>query len=188
MDDRKTFRLRYVGARFEGARMPLDVLPDLPAFRDLLVAYVKDGWREAHTDRERLPKGFGSGLTFDLVGVGDGSAIPAIRWDSDNAQLQLPEFRDEMEVLVSKAFVKVVHLVDGAATKASTESLNPEEIRALNRFGSGLLPDERIEFVDQNDAAGNVVYLDAHRRKRLLTRGRNSYEVRFDSVGKLLGS
>ncbi len=168
--------------------MPLDVLPDLPAFRDLLVAYVKEGWREAHTDRERLPKGFVRGLTFDLVGIGEGSAVPAIRWDSDNAQLQLPEFRDEMEELVSQAFLKAVQLVDGAASNASSESLNPEEIRALNRFGSGLQPGERIEFVDQNDVSGKVIYLDAYRRKRLLTRGRNSYEVRFDSVGKLLGS
>jgi hypothetical protein len=168
--------------------MPLDVLPDLPAFRDLLVAYVKAGWREAHADRERLPKGFVRGLQFDLVGIEDGSAIPAIQWDSDNAQLQLPEFREEIEVLVSEAFARVVHLVDGAASRASTDSLNPEEIRALNRFGSGLQPDERIEFVDQTDAAGNVIYLDAYRRKLLLTRGRNLYEVRFDSVGKLLGS
>jgi len=188
MDERRTFRLRYVGARFEGARMPLDVLPDLPAFRDLLVAYVKAGWREAHTDRERLPKGFVRGLKFDLVGIENGSAVPAIKWDSDNAQLQLPEFRDEIEVLVSEAFAKLVRLVDGAASQTSTDSLNSEEIRALNRFGSGLQSDERIEFVDQKDTAGNVIYLDAYRRKQLLTRGRNSYEVRFDSVGKLLGS
>ena len=188
MEELRTFKLRYVGARFEGPRMPLDVLPDLPAFRDLLVSYVKAGWREAHTDRERLPKGFVRGLKFDLVGIEDGSAIPAIEWDSNNAQLQLPDFRDEIEVLVSNAFDKVVHLVDGAASDTSKDSLSTEEIRALNRFGSALQKDERIEFVDQNGSDGEVVYLDAYRRKRLLTRGRNSYEVRFDSVGKLLGS
>lgn len=188
MDEGKTFRLRYVGARFEGARMPLDVLPDLPAFRDLLVAYVKAGWREAHRNRERLPKGFVRGLKFDLLGVEDGSAVPAIQWDSDNAQLHLPEFKDEIEVLVSEAFANVVHLVDGAASQVSGHSLNLEEIRALNRFGADLQQDERIEFAGTKDATGNVVYLDADRRKRLLTRGRNSYEARFDSVGKLLGS
>ena len=135
-----------------------------------------------------VPKGFVRGLRFDLVGIEDGSAVPAIQWDSDNAQLQLPEFREEMEVLVSEAFAKVVHLVDGATSQASTESLNPEEIRALNRFGAGLQTDERIEFVGQNDAAGNVVYSDAYRRKRLPHRGRNSDQVRTRLVGKLLGS
>ncbi len=188
MDEGKTFRLRYVGARFKGARMPLDVLPDLPAFRDLLVAYVKAGWREAHRSRERLPKGFVRGLKFDLVEVGDGSAVPAIQWNSDNAQLHLPDFKDEIEALVSEAFAKVVGLVEGAASRAGAGSLNPEEIRALNKLGADLQQDERIEFVDQRDAAGNVVYLDAYRRKRLLTRGRDTYEDRFDSVGKLLGS
>lgn len=188
MDGSRTFRLRYVGARFKGARMPLDVLPDLPAFRDLLVAYVKAGWRAAHTDRERLPKGFARGLKFDLVGVDDGSAVPAIQWDSDNAQLQLPDFRDEIEDLVSDAFRKLVHLVDGAASQTRTENLNSEEIRALNRFGAGLQPDERIEFVDQKGIDGNIVFLDAYRRKALLKRESNSYEVRFDSVGKLHGT
>jgi hypothetical protein len=188
MVETRKFRLRYVGARFEGTRMPLDVLPDLPAFRDLLVSYVKAGWRDAHTNRERLPKGFVRGLKFDLVGIEDGSAVPAIEWDSDNAQLQLPDFRDEIEVLVGNAFNQVVQLVDGAASETTKDSLNPDELRALNRFGSALEKDERIEFVDQNGADGKVVYLDAYRRKRLLTRGRNSYEVRFDSVGKLLGS
>jgi hypothetical protein len=188
MEETRKFRLRYVGTRFEGPRMPLDVLPDLPAFRDLLVSYVKAGWRDAHTDRERLPKGFVRGLKFDLVGIEDGSAVPAIEWDSDNAQLQLPEFRDEIEILVSNAFAQVVRLIDGAASEISKDSLNTDEIRALNRFGSALQKDERIEFVDQDGADGKVVYLDAYRRKRLLTRGRNSYEFRFDSVGKLLGS
>lgn len=188
MEDQRLFRLRYVGPRFTGARMPLDVLPDLPAFRDLLVAYVKAGWREAHAERERLPKGFVRGLKFDLVGIEDGSAIPAIQWDSNNAQLQLPDFRDEMENLIADAFAKIVRLIEGADAQVSTESLNPEEVRALSKFGSGLQEGERIDFIDQVNSLGNVVYLDAYRRKLLLTRGRNSYEVRFDSVGRLLGS
>jgi hypothetical protein len=89
--------------------------------------------------------------------------------------------------LVSESFEKVVRLISGAASD-SAGSLNSDEIRALNKFGSDLQPDERIEFVGRKDFAGNVAYLDAALRKRLLTRGRNSYEVRFDSVGKLLGS
>ncbi len=168
--------------------MPLDVLPDLQAFRDLLVSYIKEAWLEAHDDRERVPKGFVKSLKFDLVGIDDGSAVPVIEWDQDNAQRQLPDFKDEMEILVEAAYDKAVALIGGSADMTVGERLASVEIRALNTFGSSLLPDERIEFVGRDDAQGNVIFLDAERRKRLLTRGRDYYEARFDSVGKLLGS
>ena len=168
--------------------MPLDVLPDLPAFRDLLVSYVKEAWLDAHFDRERVPKGFVKSLKFDLVGIDDGSAVPAIEWDRDNAQRQLPDFKDEMEILVEAAYDKAVALIGGSADPTAGDRLAPMEIRALNSFGSSLLSDERIEFVGRDDAQGNVIFLDSERRKRLLTRGRDFYEARFNSVGKLLGS
>jgi hypothetical protein len=188
MEETGPFRLKYVGSRFEGRRMPLDVLPDLQAFRDLLVSYIKEAWLEAHDDRERVPKGFVKSLKFDLVGIDDGSAVPVIEWDQDNAQRQLPDFKDEMEILVEAAYDKAVALIGGSADMTVGERLASVEIRALNTFGSSLLPDERIEFVGRDDAQGNVIFLDAERRKRLLTRGRDYYEARFDSVGKLLGS
>lgn len=188
MTEPRSFLLRYVGARFEGHRLPLDVLPDLSAFRDLLVSYVKAEWRAAHTERERLPKGFEKSIAFDLVGIKDGSAVPQLDWDRTTAQLLLPDFKDELEVLVEEAYAKVLKLIDGANGPVESVELTSENIRALNRFGSGLLPDERIEFLNSHGADGNVVYLDTYRRKRLITRGRDSYQTRFENIGKLLGS
>jgi hypothetical protein len=188
MTEPRSFLLRYVGARFEAHRLPLDVLPDLSAFRDLLVSYVKTEWRAAHAERERLPKGFEKSIAFDLVGIKDGSAVPQLEWDRDTAQLLLPDFKDELEMLVEGAYAKVLDLIDGANGPVGTMELTSENIRALNRFGSSLLPDEKIEFPDSRGADGNVVYLDTYRRKRLITRGRDSYQTRFEDIGKLLGS
>ena len=100
MTEPRSFLPRYVGARFDGHRLPLDVLADLSAFRDLLVYYVKAEWRVAHAERERLPKGFEKSIAFDLVGIKDGSAIPQLEWDRDTAQLLLPDLKDELEGLV----------------------------------------------------------------------------------------
>ena len=186
MTELRSFLLRYVGARFEGHRLPLDVLPDLSAFRDLLVSYVKVEWRAVHAKRERLPKGFEKSIAFDLVGIEDGSAVPQLAWDRDTAQLLLPDFKDELEMLVAKAYTKVLDLIDSANGPAGTMELTSENIRALNRFGSSLRPDEKIEFPDSRGADGNVVYLDTYRRKRLITRGRDSYQTRFEGIGKLL--
>ena len=189
MSGEKVFRLRYVGARFENARMPLDVLPDLPAFRDLLVAYVKAGWKEAHTSRERLPKGFARGLTFILTGIEDGSAIPTISWDTGNIQRHFPEFKEEMELLVDAAYDSITNLISNATTRDGTlETLNSEKIRALSRFGASLQENERIEFPDRSGTDGNIIYLDARRRKQLLIRQSETYKAGFESIGTLLGS
>ena len=188
MTEPRSFLLRYVGARFEGHRLPLDVLPDLSAFRDLLVSYVKAEWRAAHAERERLPKGFEKSIAFDLVGIEDGSAVPQLEWDRDTAQLLLPDFKDELETLVDKAYDKVLTLIDGANIQVGAVELTSENIRALNRFGSSLLPDEKIEFLESRGTDGNVIYLDTSRRKRLITRSRDSYQTRFEDIGTLLGS
>lgn len=188
MEEPKAFRLRYIGARFAKHHLPVDVLFDLPAFRDLLVAYVKEAWRESHPGRVRLPRGFIRGLQFDLVGIEDGSAVPAIEWDSGSAQLQLPHMKDELTRLLDIASNQVGQLFERALIAGSGGSLTPVELNFLNRFGYSLKEDERIEFLDHHGADGNIVYLDAYRRKTLITQEEGTYPVRFDSVGRLLGS
>lgn len=187
MGEPKSFLLRYVGARFEGTRLPLDMLGDLPAFRDLLVSYAAAEWRKAHTDRERLPKNFEKGLLFDLVDIEDGSAMPRIEWDRRVPQPQLPDL-DEMEMLVSTSFDRVISLFDHATGPAAALDLTQDNIRALKRFGGNLLPDEKIEFPGSKGSDGNVVYLNKHRRERLITSVRDSYQIRYDGTGKLIGS
>lgn len=187
MADDLDIRLRYVGRRFDGAKLPLDVLADLPAFRDLVVAYAKQLWRGMNADRQRLPKGFDRSLSFDLTAINDGSAIPCMSWDRDAAQNCLPGFADELYLLVSDAFEQVVSLVADAANDVFPKALPPEHVRALNRLGSSLRDDERIEFVGMTDKAGQVVYLDSARRKALITKVRETYVSRFEGTGTLVG-
>ena len=85
-----TFELRYVGTRFEGGHLPLDVLPDLFAFRDLIIARAKEQWLKEHPSRLRLPRGFNHSLLFDLVGITDESAGPQIKWDREAAARESP--------------------------------------------------------------------------------------------------
>lgn len=188
MAEPKSFLLKYVGARFEGTRLPLDVLGDLPAFRDLLVSYAAAEWRKTHTDRERLPRNFEKGLLFDLVGIEDGSAMPRIEWDRRAPQPQLPDMMDEIEMLVSTSFERVISLFDHATGLTAALDLTPDNIRALKRFGGNLLPDEKIEFPGSRGSDGNVVFLDKYRRERLMTRVRDSFQIRYDGTGKLIGS
>jgi len=187
MERHKTFKLRYVGTRFNGARLPLDVISDLPAFRDLLLSYAKDKWRALNSHRKRLPRGFDKSISFDLIGIEEGSAVPRLDWSWSIAQETLLEFADGLENLVDDSFSEVVRLIDGAGHNKFPAALSSEHIRALNRLGSSLLDDEKIEFLGSQGDDGTVVYLDSYRRKALITRVRETYQTRYEGIGQLKG-
>jgi len=185
-DNVNNFQLRYVGRRFEGTRLPVEVLSDLPAFRDLIVSFVKKGWYAGHADKARLPKGFDRSLTFDLVGLTNGSAVPNLNWNRDRAQSYLPGMVGQLDDLMSSSFHQVMNLVESAEDESAFPTLTTQQIRALNKLGSGLLDDERIEFLNTTGSKGTVVYLDNERRKRLITRIKGTYETRVEGIGVLV--
>lgn len=184
LDEPTIFSLHYKGSRFRNARLPVEVLADLPAFRDLLVSYAKDEWRRRNLDRQRVPKGFDKSLAFDLITIEEGSAIPRLEWNRDSAQVNLPGFADEIEEIVEAAYDDVVALIDGQDGRIT--ALNAEKVRALNRFGAGLRDNETIELTSRSN--GGVVYFDALRRKQLITGARETYLTRIEGVGELIGT
>ncbi len=186
MADNKTFKLRYVGTRFNGARMPVNVLSDLPAFRDLLVSFARDEYLQRHTDRKRVPKGFDASLTLDLTQIEEGSAQPNLVWSRSVAQEMLPGIEDELAEIVEASYADIAHLFEGAAGDGGSPDLSPDKLRALDKFGAGLRPDERIELIPVT--GDNVVYLDFERRKRLITSVRETYNVRLTGVGTLVSN
>ncbi|WP_298336392.1 hypothetical protein [uncultured Erythrobacter sp.] len=185
-DETREFNLRYVGARFEGGRLPVEVLLDLPAFRDLVVAFAKTSWKQKHPGRERVPKGFDKSLTFDLLDIADGSAIPKLEWRGTEQQQNLPGFDGDLKDVLDDGYRRFVALVADAEKENVGKALSSEQIYALNRLGSGLKNAERIEFVGANDPDGNVIYLDFARRRKLITDARETYQVRFEGLGTLI--
>lgn len=143
----QSFKLRYIGARFSGARMPVDVLPDLNAFRDLLLAYAREEWFGLNKKRKRLPKGFDKSFSLDLVGITEGSAVSELAWNSDAAQETIPGLANDFGFIIQRSYDDVLALVANAANGNFPKTLPVEHIRALNKFGSGLRDNEKIEFV-----------------------------------------
>jgi hypothetical protein len=187
MSAKRTFQLRYVGSRFSDARLPVEVLPDLQAFRDLLVAYAKELWREEHQDRKRLPKGFDKSISLDLVAVEQGSAVPKLEWNANPDDVLLPGFVDQMADIVDRSYEQIIGLITRSASGAGASDLGRDQIRALNRLGAGLGAGEKIEFVGSQTQDGNVVYLDAGRRKTLITNSSATYQVRYEGTGVIYG-
>ncbi len=183
MSERRTFEIRYVGSRFVGGRLPLEILSDLPAFRDLLMTFAKEKWHASNADRKRLPKGFGQSFTYDLIGIANGSAVARLERASFG-QRSLPGL-DQSEELAAESYEELVKLIDGAGSPQHPKNLSLKKVLALNRFGSGLKDGEKIEFNGSKGADGNVVYLDTYRMKALITQGRDTYQLRVDGIGIL---
>lgn len=183
----KKFELKFVGARFDGGRLPLTHLPDLVAFRELLLSFAKDNWRRLNAERKRLPKGFDKGISLDLVGVKDGSAISQVVWSRDIAQAALPGFTDQLEDVVDLAYTDILSLIDNDEAIDNVAGLSNEKRRALNKLGSSLAPGERIEFVSPNPPNGKVIYIDIHKRRALLTSINGSYVEQIEAIGTLRG-
>ena len=74
MDDktRDLTTLRFEGPRFEDHGLDLDVLPELMAYKALLIETAKSLWRAQHLGRERLPKGFEANLSIKFYELSKG--------------------------------------------------------------------------------------------------------------------
>src|SRR2546426_2804468 len=103
----------FKGKRFEDHGLDLDVLPELYAYKELLVEAAKELWRRNHPDRQRLPKNFEDSLCLKFYQVAEGSvAVPIYRevetaeqpefWRADQ-----PDELDEAVLLVTQAVAAV---------------------------------------------------------------------------------
>lgn len=181
------FKLRYVGSRYLGARLPLDVLGDLPAIRDLVAAFAEESWRELNPQRKRVPKGFGDALSFSLVRIEDGSAVPCLALDNFAKQPVFPGF-EEYVPLVETAFNRVVKLFEDARRDIFPTSLSRRHVTALNQFGAALREGEQIEFVGHRDAAGKNVSVDSAVRRSLITRISETYQKKIQGFARLVAN
>lgn len=185
--DKKSYSLRYVGRRFEKARLPLDVLADLPALRDLIAALAKQEFRRQNPDRKRVPQGFDKSISFVLTDIVEGSAVPVLTLDHEIAQQSLPNIGAGMEEIVNRAYRRVAQIFDDVARDRYPSALPQDAIHALAKLGADIQESERIEFVGMEGVDGNAVSLDAVKRKNLLTRVRETYTTEFEGVGTLTG-
>src|SRR5471030_3204983 len=79
-EKRELATLRFTGARFDDHGLDLDVLPELVAYKKLLVETAKEVWRRRNPGRQRLPPRFEAGVSIKFFGLNAGStAVPLMR-------------------------------------------------------------------------------------------------------------
>ena len=89
----------FKGKRFEDHGLDLDVLPELYAYKELLVSAAKELWRRHHPDRLRLPKHFEDSLCLKFYRLDEGSvAVPIFREVEVANQAEMFEFEQPDEL------------------------------------------------------------------------------------------
>lgn len=176
--------LIFRGKRFDGATMPLEALPELSAYRELVIAVAKALHQAEHPERQRLPKGFEAGFRLVLQRVEPGSAIPIIARVTEPPAMALL-FSDAAE---PDRFVRARDLVEqtiaaGAKNAALPAELSNDALARFNSFGRTLGEDESI-VVAQPGTRDGAVY-DRAVRRRLVLRAQPTYEDAVDLVGEV---
>ena len=133
-----------------------------------------------------FPGGFSGDLNLDLVAIEEGSAVVVLAPHPGGGEAFLPGMSADALRCFGGAYARIAEVFDKAAQDPSYRPiLKRDEISALNRFGAGLRPDEQIDLVGSKGAHGAVVSIDAHARRDLITRIRDTYEKRYEGIGRL---
>ena len=173
----------FKGKRFEDHGLDLDVLPDLYAYKELLVATAKELWRRHHPDRQRLPKNFEDSLCLKFFKLMEGSvAVPIFREVETDGQ---PEFwQAEQPDELDEAVTLVTDAVNAAdADQPLPEALPKNVIPLFDGYGKTLREDESFElhpYGSQKKAA-----YTSKSRGRLLDFCAAGYSDRVDLTGEV---
>lgn len=159
---------RLVGSRFDDHTIPLELLKDLSALEEFVVAvakwiYVQD------TARQRTPKGFTTPLTIALTAINRGSACPAIAIEYEDPAAGLFPAANEA------FFFRAVEAIGSAIAAAEhnepiTQHIPANLLGYFDRFGRGLRDGEILEFFPGRERPARLTKLT---RRRLLLASQN---------------
>lgn len=177
------------GRRFDGHTVPVEVLADLAAYKDLVIEVARSLYLSGNPDRKRVPKGFEDSFRLTLKQIDRGSAVPVlvIEQDEDEPVQQvldgvarndgaLPWYYSARDMIS-----ECVKEVD--AGRRPPERFPRNLLTSFNAFGRNLLADESIELAPNRQTAG-VRYNPDVRRKLVLLESKN-YEKPLTLVGNV---
>lgn len=133
----------FKGGRFDDHGIDIDVLPELIAYKVILIETAKELWRKKNPGRQRLPKNFEDSLSLKFYKILPSSAaVPLMREievDEDFLFSPLPDELDDAAILVADSVDSVSH------SKPLPQDFPKNVIPLFSEYGKTLRPGERIE-------------------------------------------
>jgi len=174
------------GARFEEHAVPLTVLPDLTAYRDLVLEVARALFFHDNPGRQRVPRGFDESFELVLRTIGEGSAVaPLERRQKAQTAPQLSLLSSRAPDYYEQARDVVNQTIDAMRTgKPAPPSFPLEAVRWFNNFGRTLRDDETIE-ISTPDGHAPIAYNKAVRKRLVLLR-EGTYEDAVEITGRVV--
>jgi hypothetical protein len=173
--------LIFKGGRFQGAAMPLEALPELAAYRQLVIAVAKALWQREHKDRQRLPRGFERDFRLVMRGVTKGSTVPSVAREFSGQMSMMPrtlDFFDTARDLVEKT----IRHAAGSPDLFSDFPL--DVVHSFSAFGQTLHDGDEFILVGPPNATDGARY-DRAVRKRILLSKETTYEDPVTLIGEV---
>ena len=171
----------YRGARFDDNALPVELLPDLSAYQDLVIELAGELFRVDYPDRKRLPKNFSDGFHLKLRTIEPGSAAPAMERVVADGSPALASAGDYFE----RARDVIEQTLRAAAGAGPLPREFPRQLLSrFNGIGQGLREDEYVVWCsgDQRDGPR----YDRSVRKRLILTNASTYEQQVDLTGRVV--
>jgi hypothetical protein len=161
------------GKRFSAHTVPVEVLQEFVAFKDLIYATAKHLFFKNHAERKRLPKGFSKALGLELAAVKPGSAVAVLqRTHTTDDYAEFEQARD-----------LVFDTIENANHGSIKEGLWPSHIINLfDPFGRTLEEDERLVF---KTTANKKVEYNRNTRSKILSISRKPSQRAFRMLGRV---
>ncbi|WP_298248404.1 hypothetical protein [uncultured Christiangramia sp.] len=137
------FAPKFEGDRFTEHRLPLELLEDLTALQEMTIAMAKHLYLEKNQDRQRIPKNFTQGISFELESLEPGSTIPKIMLVFTMAGM----FPHHNVSFFEEAKENIIKAVEAADNEGDINKYAPDSVlNYFNKFGKKLRQNESIEF------------------------------------------
>jgi hypothetical protein len=187
----KTFATHVLcGRRFDGHAVPVDVLSELNAYRNLVVAVARGVFFLENRGRQRVPKNFEDGFRLVLRTIDSGSAALPLERVGVSASpvsqltLALPQSAQPAADYFERARDLISAVVRAVSTGKTVPAEFPQDALPLfNLFGRTLIDGETIEMSAPNQP--KAVYNRQVRKKLVLVRAQ-TYEDAADVVGQVV--
>lgn len=173
--------LTFNGERHADHALQVDDLPDLIAYKDLLVATAREVFLREHPDRERVPRGFTDSINLRFDTISEGStAVPLSR------EVFVEE--DALDMDVEDEVDRAARIIDITAQAASENRPLPDETPAavlplFEKFGSSLQEGESIRICSAGRSE-SVAYTPRV-RERLAQYQSDGYEDTVELEGEV---
>jgi hypothetical protein len=134
--------MRLTGRRFEDVGMPVEALPELAAYRDLVLSVARELYLRQNRHRQRVPRGFADSFELRLRQIDKGSAVPVLERLVENTALfpaDTDRYFDDARDMVQNAILSV------AGSGRLPEIFPAQTLPEFSRFGRTLKAGEFIE-------------------------------------------